>query len=336
MENTQPSGLPALFATFTAYQRTAALKAAVELDVFTAIGEGKRTVPAIAARTRASERGIRMLCDTMAAFGFLAKRDGEYALDANTGAFLDRSSPVYIGSAIRFIDSDSVVEGFAKLTDAVRKGGTAIEHNALEPDHPLWVDFARAMGGLARITSELIATLLNASALPKGKVLDIAAGHGWFGVTLAKHNPNLEIVALDWANVLEVATETAREAGVADRHRTIEGDALTADLGRDYDLVLVTNLVHHFDVPTSEALFRKVHAALKPGGRAITLEFMPDDDRSAPVEAVAFSLTMLAMTPGGDAYTFAELEKMLRNAGFTKNEIHRLRPSVQSVIVSTK
>ena len=336
METTERSGLAALFDTFTGFQRTAALKAAIELDLFTAIGEGKRTTAAIAERTRASERGIRMLCDAMAVNGFLKKENDAYTAVEDVGMFLDRNSPVYVGSAIRFISSPGIVEGFAKLTDAVRKGGTVIEHDALEPDHPIWVDFARAMGGLAKITAQLISAVLDAPKLPKGKVLDIAAGHGWFGVTLAKDNPSLEIVALDWKNVLEVAKETARDAGVADRYRTIEGDALSADLGRDYDIVLVTNLVHHFDVPTSEKLFRRVHAALKPGGRAVTLEFVPDDGRTSPAEAVGFSLTMLAMTPGGDAYTFSELDRMLRNAGFAKNEVHRLQPSVQSVIISTK
>jgi len=333
---TERSGLAALFDTFTGFQRTAALRAAVELEVFTAIGEGQRTPSAIAERARASERGIRMLCDTMAALGFLTKHDGQYDLTEDSAMFLDRSSPIYVGSAIRFINSPRIVEGFAKLTEAVRKGGTVLEHDALAPDHPIWVDFARAMGGLAKVTAELIANLLNVDTLPKGKVLDIAAGHGWFGVTLAQHNPNLEIVGLDWANVLEVAKETAHDAGVADRYRTIEGDALTTDLGRDYDLILVTNLVHHFDPAMSEALFRKVHAALKPGGRAVTLEFIPDEDRKTPVEAVSFSLTMLAMTPGGDAYTYRELEQMLRNAGFTRNELHPLPPSVERVIVSTK
>src|SRR6185369_2508977 len=96
------------------------------------------------------------------------------------------------------------------------------------------------------------------------------------------------------------------------RFETIPGSAFTADFGSGYDLVLLTNFLHHFDVPTNEALLRKVHAALKPGGRAVTLEFVPNEDRVSPPVAAEFSLMMLGNTPAGDAYTFSELDRMFR------------------------
>jgi len=97
-----------------------------------------------------------------------------------------------------------------------------------------------------------------------------------------------------------------------------------------------TNFLHHFDPPTCEALLRKAHAALKPGGRAVTLEMMPDANRVTPPEPAAFSLIMLVTTPGGDAYTFPEVEQMCRNAGFAASELHDLRPSFQRVVISRK
>ncbi len=106
------------------------------------------------------------------------------------------------------------------------------------------------------------------------KVLDIAAGHGMFGITIAQRNPEAEIVALDWAAVLEVANENAVKAGVDARYSTIAGSAFNVDYGDGYDLVLITNFLHHFDPPTNETFLRRVHAALKPGGKAITLEFV--------------------------------------------------------------
>ncbi len=330
------SPMATLFATFTGYQRAAAIRAAIEIDLFTAIGEGNRTPPALAQRCGAAERGVRMLADAMAAVGFLAKQNGAYALTPDSEAFLDRRSPAYMGSAVRFLASERVVEGFQHLTEAVRKGGTALADDALTPEHPIWVDFAEAMAPIAKVTAELVAIRLAVEADPPGKVLDIAAGHGFFGITLAKHNPKLEIVALDWRNVLAVAARNAREAGIGDRFRALPGDALTTDFGTDYDVVLITNLLHHFDAATCEKLLRKVYAALKPGGRAVTVEFIPDEGRTSPAEAATFSLVMLAMTPAGDAYTFAELDRMLRNAGFTENALHSLEPAVQRVIVSTK
>jgi hypothetical protein len=108
------------------------------------------------------------------------------------------------------------------------------------------------------------------------------------------------------------------------------------DLGSDYDLVLLTNFLHHFDIPSCETILRKVRAALAPTGQVVTLEFVPNDDRVSPPTAAAFSLTMLGWTPAGDAYTFAEYERMFRNAGYSRNEIHPLPSSPQSVIVSRK
>jgi hypothetical protein len=79
-----------------------------------------------------------------------------------------------------------------------------------------------------------------------------------------------------------------------------------------------------------------VHAALADNGRAVTLEFVPNDDRVTPPEAATFSLVMLAGTPAGDAYTFRELESMFRNAGFSGSTLHQLPPTIQQAIISEK
>ena len=150
-----------------------------------------------------------------------------------------------------------------------------------------------------------------------------------FGIAFAKNSPQAEIVALDWAPVLDVAKENARNAAVSDRYRTIEGSALDVEYGSGYDLVLLTNFLHHFDMATCEALLRKVRAALADGGRALTLEFVPNEDRISPPEAAGFSMMMLAGTPSGDAYTFSELERMFSNAGFARSEIYPLPPSIE-------
>src|SRR5258707_3536602 len=101
---TQPPPSPVrFFETITGYQRTAALKAAVELALFTAIGAGNRSVPTIAERCSASERGVRILCDYLVVAGFLTKSGAEYGLTADSATFLDRKSPAYIGGAAAFL-----------------------------------------------------------------------------------------------------------------------------------------------------------------------------------------------------------------------------------------
>jgi SAM-dependent methyltransferase len=333
---TQPT--PALFfETITAYQRSEAMRAAIELGLFTAIAEGNRTASQIAVQTGASERGARILCDYLTMIGFLTKDGNGYGLTQDSAVFLNRRSPAYLGDAIEFLVSDHIKEGFEHLTDAVRQGGTAVpDSGTLAPEHPVWVKFARAMAPMMRPVAQTIAQLVDPEANRKLKVLDIAASHGLFGLAFATRNPQAEVVGVDWANVLELSKENAKAAGVADRHSTIPGSAFEVDYGTGYDVVLLTNFLHHFDTPTNEKLLRKVHAALADGGRAVTLEFVPNDDRVSPQGVAGFSLTMLAGTPSGDAYTFEEFDRMFKNAGFSKNELHEIPPAIQQLIVSRK
>jgi ubiquinone/menaquinone biosynthesis C-methylase UbiE len=332
----QPS--PELFfQTINSYQRTAAVKAAIELDVFSAIGDEGATAAEVAARCEASERGARILCDYLVIIGLLTKDEGRYRLTHDSAVFLDRRSPAYMGDTLEFLLTPSLLAGFDGLADAVRKGGTANEEGGtVAPENPIWVKFARAMTPMAAMPAQAIAGMFGDLAGRESKVLDIAAGHGLYGIAFAQRFPEAEVVALDWPAVLEVAKENARAAGVAERHSVIEGSAFDADFGEDYDVVLLTNFLHHFDPPTCETLLRKVRAALKDGGRALTLEFVPNEDRVTPPVNAAFSLTMLAGTPGGDAYTFPELERMFSNAGFSRSELRDLPASPQKLVVSHK
>jgi 2-polyprenyl-3-methyl-5-hydroxy-6-metoxy-1,4-benzoquinol methylase len=168
----------------------------------------------------------------------------------------------------------------------------------------------------------------------RGTVLDIAAGHGLYGITLARHNPEARVIALDWPAVLGVAAENAQKAGVADRFTRLPGSAFDVDFGKGHEVVLLTNFLHHFDPATCEGLLRRVHAALAPGGRAVTVEFVPDESRVTPPEAAAFSLTMLASTQAGDAYPLSEYQKMFSAAGFSRVTLHSLQPTPQQLLVA--
>ncbi len=335
---TQPPPSPVrFFETITGYQRTAALKAAVELALFTAIGAGNRSVAALAERCSASERGVRILCDYLVIAGFLTKSGAEYGLTADSATFLDRKSPAYIGAATDFIASPALIELFlADPAEIVRRGGTLLGEGSVSADNPLWVAFARAMAPLVAQRAGDVAALADDGAGRPIKVLDIAAGHGLFGIAIAKRNNHAEITALDWDAVLDVARENAAAAGIASRFRTIAGSAFEVAFDGPYDVVLLTNFLHHFDAVTCESLLRKVHAALVPGGRAVTLEFVPDEDRVTPPGAAAFSFVMLGSTRAGDAYTFAEYRRMFETAGFADLALHELPPTDERVVTARR
>lgn len=324
------------FETVTAYQVSYAVKAAVDLDLFTAIAEGSTTAAAIAERCAIAERGARVLCDYMTAHGFLTKESYQYGLTPDSALYLNRHSPAYMGGTIDFLLSPMLMESFSQLTEAARRGGTALpDQGSVTPENPEWVRFARAMMPMMMAPAQAMESLVK---LEPGstKLLDIAAGHGIFGIVFAQQNPQLEVWAVDWPSVLEVAAENAARFGVAERHHLLPGSAFDVEFGDGYDLVLLTNFLHHFDADTNIKLLKKVYASLREGGRALTLEFVPNEDRVTPRHAAGFSLVMLASTPSGDAYTFAEYDEMMKKAGFSSNELHRLDPLPSSLIVSTK
>lgn len=333
-----PGPSPALFfETINAYQRTEALRTALELDLFTPLAAGPKSAAELAAACAADTRGIRILADYLTILGFLRKRADRYELTPDSSAFLNRKSPAYLGGATEFLLTPQLKECFHHLTAAVRRGGTAVsDEGTVSHDNPIWVAFARAMAPLMHHPAQLLADLVGGDRQQPLRVLDVAAGHGLFGIALAERYPRAHITALDWPNVLAVAAENAQRAGAGTRHALRPGSAFDTDWGGPYDVVLLTNFFHHFDLPTCEQLAKKTHAALAPGGRALTLEFVPEPDRVTPPGTATFALTMLATTPRGDAYTFAEYEGVFARAGFARSTFHALPPTTQQAVVSDK
>src|ERR1051325_7044341 len=178
---------------------------------------------------------MRILCDYMAVHGFLRKAGETYALTEDTAVFLNRKSPAFAGGAMEFLLSDELRDAFASLGEAVRRGGTARPNKgSIAPEHPMWITFARAMGGLMVPAAQGLAELIPLDPSSPTRVLDIAAGHGVWGLGFAKKFSGAQIVALDWAPVLEVARENAGAAGASDRFTVIAGNAFEVDLGANY------------------------------------------------------------------------------------------------------
>ena len=329
---------PALFFdTINAYQRTEALRAAIELDLFSHVAAGRQTADQLGDACGAAPRGVRILADYLTILGFLHKHGDRYELAVDARAFLDRASPAYLGGAVDFLLAPELRESFGKLTAAVRRGGTAVsEEGTVSDDNPVWVGFARAMAPLMRMPSRLLAGLVGGDPGQPLRVLDVAAGHGLFGIAIAEQYPRAHVTALDWQGVLEVAAENARRGGVAGRYDLLPGSAFDVPWGGPYDVVLLTNFLHHFDLPGCERLAARAYAALAPGGRALTLDFIPEPDRVSPPCTAGFALMMLATTARGDAYTFAELEGVFARSGFARSEFHALPPTTQQAVVSHK
>jgi len=321
-----------IFDIINRYQQTAAFAAAIELEICTHIADGAATAAEIAKRAGASEKGTRVLCDYLTIMQLLTKSGDTYGLTPTAAVFLNKRSPAFMGGAMKFLLDDRVAGNFRDIAALVRHGGS-IGEATVSPDNDVWVEFARSMVPIVGMGAKLAAA---AVARPGEtiKVLDIAAGHGMFGIEVALANPQASIVGLDWAAVVEVASENAQKMGIGNRYSTIAGDAFKVDLGSGYDLVLLPNFLHHFSAEANVALLKRVRAAMNPGGRVATVEFVPNEDRVTPPAAASFAMQMLGGTPHGDAYTLAEYQKMFGAAGFGESSMQDLTPTPQRLIVT--
>jgi hypothetical protein len=316
-----------------AYQRTAAVKAAIELDVFSAIGAGADSVEALAAKVNAAPRGVRILCDYLTVHGLLAKEGDRYRLTPSSEVFLDKRSPACMASVVDFLAAPEMMRLYLDDPASYVRNGGSIGLANLAPDHPLWVKFARAMVPFMAPIAQGIAADVARWPNPPRKVLDIAAGHGVFGIEIGKAVSGASIVALDWKPVLEVAMENAHRAGLGSRYETIAGSAFEVPWGDGYDIVLMPNFLHHFDRGECVSLLERARRALVPGGAAVVVEMVPNDDRVSPPFPAMFAFVMLGSTPEGDAWTAGELESMGRAAGFARSRIQALPPSPQTMVV---
>ena len=314
-----------------AYQQTAAIKAALELDVFSEIARGNSTAESLAKKIGAAVRGVRILCDYLTVRGHLEKQGDQYRLAPCTAAFMDRSAPTWMGDIVGYLAAPEMVNLYlADPAAYVRNGGSVgLANNS--PDHPIWEKFARAMGPsrvplAAKIASEL-------AVLSPRKVLDIAAGHGMFGIAIARAVTDAQVTAVDWQAVLSVARENAEAAGVSERYHTLAGSAFDADWGSGFDLVVLANFLHQLDRDACVSLLQKAHKSLASGGRVAAVEFVVNADRVSPNYPAMFSFQMLGSTPHGEAYTCREFEEMGQVSGFGRVTAKPLPPTPQSLIL---
>lgn len=318
---------------FTAHQRSSAIKAAIELNLFDQLADGPVTSADMAHKIGVPERGIRILADYLTIQGLILKAEGKYQHSPTSAIFLDSKSPANMAPMLPFLMTNKIVEASQRLTQTIRNGYTALEVPLAGEEVNEWVQFAQSMQPMMGAASQFIAEHVVRDGAPT-KVLDVAASHGMFGIAIAKRAPGCEIVALDFPSVLEVTAANAKAQGVP--LTLLPGSAFTADLGTGYDAILVTNFFHHFSIEENIEVMKRFQAALRPGGKMVILEMVPNEDRVTPPPAASFSLMMLANTHSGDAFTMSEYNHMLDASGFASRELFDVPMSPQQVIVATR
>jgi len=295
------------------------LSAGLQLGVFSHMAAGKETVREIAQATRASERGMRMLLDALVACQLLTKSDTRYELTPLADRFLVRASPDYVGP---LMEQDALWESWGHLTEVIRSGQPLHRVEAPERAEQFFPILVRTLHVLHRDRARRMAQALGVGNPRKGlRVIDIACGSGVWGIAVAEADPEARVTAQDFPAMLAVTREYLKRHGVEQQFDFLPGDLNVVDLGQDqYDLALVGNIVHSEGERSSRNLLQRVYRALRPGGRVVIIEVLPNDDRTGPPFPVFFALNMLLHTEHGDTFTLSEYTRWLQEASFARVE----------------
>ena len=329
--------VPALSEMLQAYKSTALLNTALELGLFDAIDQGARSVSEIAGRLDLDERGARLLLNALAAIGLLESDGTQYSLPEGAADLLVRGRRSFVGDMRKVLASEWEWDAIRRLPEAVRSGHTVVHEHAETPDFGYWQDFASYAGVVAQPMADKAAQVLSdwTSARPSLDILDVACGHGLYGFTLARHQPQAQVWSLDWESVLPIARANAERLGVADRAHEIAGDMFEVSLGGPYDVVFITNVLHHFSEERGVELLKRVTPVLRPGGKLVLIGFTVNE--GPPIEDPAphlFSVLMLVWTAKGEVHSTATYDRMLVAAGFRPAVVHDVPPFPLKILVA--
>jgi len=298
--------------------RARSLVAAVELDVFSQIAAGKRTVKEIGEAAGASPRGMASLLDALTAMGYLRKTGSRYSLQPVSAAFLVPGGRAYVGAIAHALSL--TWDSWKNLTEAVRSGHSAETINVADNGKEFFPKLvASIFPGNFAASNAAVSRFPERERQKIHKILDVAAGSGAWSLAFARAIPQARVTTVDFPEMTPITREFAEKFGVAARYEYLEGDLRQADFGRDtYDLVILGHIIHSEGEKHGKELLRKSCAALRPGGKLLIAEYVPNDARTGPAMPVLFGLTMLLQTEEGNVFTLREYRAWLKAAGFGK------------------
>jgi len=326
------------FAPMDMFTRALALLVANDLGVFECLAGGPLSHEKIAGVLKANPKGVRVLLDTLVALRYLGKTRGLYKNEPDTARFLTGKSPEFFGTMLSH--SYHGLSRWLRLEDIVRMGQ---KHKHKLPEFQTTdaaerrrtKTFTLGLDESSRSTAEVVAKMLDLSGVVN--LLDLGGGAGAYSIALAGRWPALRPVIFELPVPARVARQQAKAAGLADRIGVKSGDFMKDDLGRGlYDAAFISNIVHIYSADKNMEIIRKVHRSLRSGGMIILKDMFVDKGREGPFYPLIFALTMLMFTDEGDTYTFSDVTRWLREAGFARIRRHVVIPHESSLLVGYK
>jgi len=300
---------------------TRALMAAARFGVIEALVEEPRTAGELAVRCALHPGAARTLLDTLVGSGYLTLAEERYALTPRARTWLAPGSPVSLHDSLlyRYLEW----EWIGRLDGYLQSGEPLAIHQEMTREE--WALYQRGMLAVARLSA---AELARRAPVPRGArdLLDVGGAHGVHAVALCRRHPDLRATVLDLPEAVEQAAPLLHAQGMGERvvHRT--GDALTEDFGIGrYDVILVSQLLHHFDEPTNRALVARLARALRPGGVLALLELLRHRTPDEGGQIGGLLDLYFALTSESGTWTCEEMADWQRGAGLAPRKPVRFR-----------
>jgi (2Fe-2S) ferredoxin len=318
-----------LNAQIRGFQESRVILTALELDVFTAVGE-RAGAAEVAGRLGADERSTGMLLNALAAMGLLQKQGPWFRNSPVAARFFSSASPACARPAL--LHTAGLWKSWSTLTEAVRAGTSVMDREVGERGDAWIRTFIAAMH---RNACERAGAVVRAVGAVPGRMLDVGGGSGAYSIAFAQANPLLQADILDLPEVAPIAQGHIHDAGLDGRVSVRRGDLRGDMLGEDYSLVFVSAICHMLGPDENRDLLRRCFAALAPNGRIVVQDFILEPEKTSPKSAALFALNMLTGTRAGSTYSEPEYAGWLNQAGF--RNVHHLRmPGPASLMVASR
>src|SRR5579875_2471992 len=316
--------------------RSYALFSAVELDLFSHIAQGRRTIGELAGALGASERGVERLCDAMVAMGYLRKNQSAYTLSPLAETYLVRTSELYM-EGLGTVGARALLNDWTKLKESVVTGKPVEGHSDPQGRAVFFRGLVTMIFPLSYVAAQAALKAISPSRRQRlAAVLDVGAGTAAWSLPFARLREDTRVTAIDFPPVLEVTRQYVARYGLEGRYEYVGGDFRELDFGKDrYDLVILGHIVHGEGPETAQALIAKSAAALREQGMILLASYIPNYRRTGPPLAVLFGLNMLLHAPSGNVYTLKEYRAWLKAAGMKSVKTVAV-PAPSPVILASK
>jgi predicted O-methyltransferase YrrM len=313
------------------YWATCTLHAAVELDVFTAIGDQQLGGGGLAQKLNVSKEGATRLLNALTAMNLLNKENDSFSNTHAGKTFLSKDSPGYIGHIITH--HHHLVDSWSKLDQAVKTGMPV--RARVSDTSPEWREsFLMGMFNLAMSIAPLLADKIDLSG--RGHMLDLGGGPGTYAIHFCLKNPVLKATVYDLLTTRPFAEKTIEKFGLTDRIDFIDGDYVKESVKGVYDVAWLSHILHGEGQKDCQRIIEKTVSALEPGGMIIVHDFILNNTMDGPLFPALFSLNMFLGTSDGQSYSEKQITYMLAKAGV--KEIRRLSfqgPTDSGIIIGT-